>query len=131
MPLKEVDAIALFCDGVMIDYLSWSSDGVSFTDDLHKAAIASGMWNEFDEHVETGDIKRGKSIRRDANSRNTHSMLDWSFPGGADIDRATPSAQNKPTASSTSTLPNLIELLSSVSFDNGTALQMPLTPQKQ
>lgn len=97
MPLDEVDDVALFCDGNMIDYVSWGNNGTGINGTLQDSAVANGLWSRKNVHVETEGIRRGASIGRDANSRNTHNVLDWSFPGGIDAHRSTPSARNEPT----------------------------------
>lgn len=94
MPLEEIDAVALFCDGTMIDYLSWSQDGVGWNDALHKSAVANGVWKDTAEHIETAGIKKGASLGRDAVSTNTNSIQDWSYPGGTHATRSTPSTRN-------------------------------------
>jgi hypothetical protein len=53
MPLDNADALALFCDGAMIDYVSWSNKGEGWNGTLHQAANADGLWSSTEEHIET------------------------------------------------------------------------------
>lgn len=88
MPIKQTEAIVLFCDGRMIDYVAWSHDGSELNGLLHTTAVSSGMWSSAASYAGNG-TKRGQSIGRDEHSTNTHDESDWF------TDRASPLAKNR------------------------------------
>lgn len=90
------DAIALFCRGHLVDYVSWSETGNGYKDKLHSTAIRTRNWNRRSEVVITEGIQKGASIGRDANSKDTNGAVDWTFPGGLDAYGVTVSARNEP-----------------------------------
>lgn len=84
LPLKEVDSIALFCDGEMVDFVAWGKSGVGPDGPLISMAANAGMWSNTTDFIETGargldngaislGMQPGNSIGRDAVSSDTNS----------------------------------------------------------
>jgi len=94
MTLDEVDAIALFCDDTLIDYIAWGIDGVGWNGTLHNTAVLEKQWSGYDDYVETEDFVRGHSLGRDADSTDTNSPADWIHQGGSNANGATPQSRN-------------------------------------
>lgn len=94
MALDKIDAIALFCDTNMVDYVSYGIDGDGLNGSLHGTAVATLQWSGFEDHVETGDFRRGDSLGRDADSTDTNTVDDWIHQGGPNSNGATPNSQN-------------------------------------
>lgn len=90
MVLEKIDALGLFCDGRLIDYVAWGHTGDFWNETLHNNAVASGIWSGTDEYVEIAELKKGDSIGRNAESRDTNDVFDWIH------QEATPSRKNSP-----------------------------------
>lgn len=104
MPLKEIDAVGLSCQGEMIDFVAWGN-GTAPNGPLVSMAVTAGMWsnkNEFVESVQVNvaglliGLRKGDSIGRDKEwlTNDTNSPKDWHLHGGLNADGPTPSERN-------------------------------------
>lgn len=94
----DLDSLALYCDGIMIDYVAWSSSDEGFDEPsnaLQFTAYQNRNWKKPNEYVRTTLVEKGESIGRDKGSTDTNEELDWFFPGGMDAMGVTLAARNE------------------------------------
>jgi len=93
MPIGEVDALGIFCDDDIINFVGWQKDGKVPNGPLqHTAIFYDQWWSDFIETGGANPLQKGDSLGR-KNNDDRYGRL-WTYPGGVGARSASPSFRN-------------------------------------